>query len=332
MLQEASKQEKLFTFRSGGWVLLLAGFFTLVAAGLVLYPVLSTGGFHRMLGDGRNIDTYGFDLSNLAIPKEKLVASGNSKDQIRAIPESLVETITPGDVQLMADNEHIRFLVPSDRIIGILLNGTARAYPLRVLNYHEMVNDIVGGTPVGVSFSPLSDSAVVFDRRIDGPSEPAAEFGVSGLMVASTTVYFDRRGTLKDESLWPQLEMKAVSGPAVGKTLTLVPYVLTTWEKWKQDHPDTRVLRGLRTHKSEYGSDPYNLYGENDDVRFPVQPYWNVASVPRKTRIVAASSDGKQWRVAREGTSVSEPMQIHAYLFAWYAEHEGDTDYSAVKP
>src|SRR5262249_7912811 len=91
----ATPPEKLFTFKSGGWVLLLAGVLTVVAALLVLYPVIRAGGFHPPKGDGRNVDTYGFDLSNLIIPKSDLIGSGNPKDQIRAIPEVLVETITP---------------------------------------------------------------------------------------------------------------------------------------------------------------------------------------------------------------------------------------------
>ncbi len=332
MPHPAPKPEKLLTFTSGGWVLLLAGLMAVLTAGLVLYPVLSTGGFHKMLGDGRNVDSYGFDLSNLTIPKEKLVASGNSKDQIGTIPEKLVETITPSDVELIASNEHIRFLVPSDRIIGVSINGITRSYPLRVLNFHELVNDTVGGTPIAVSYSPLSDSVVVFDRRVDGLSAAPVEFGVSGLMVDSTTVYFDRRSQAAKESLWPQLALKAVGGPLAGKAMTLVPYELRTWGDWKTAHPDTRVLLGLRTHKAEYASDPYSMYVESDDLRFPATPYWNTAGVPKKTRVVAVSSDGTKWKVVREGTAVSEPWQIHTFLYAWYAEHPGDTDYITLNP
>jgi hypothetical protein len=172
---------------------------------------------------------------------------------------------------------------------------------------------------------------VVFDRRIDGDSAGAVEFGVSGLMVDSTTVYFDRRSEAARESLWPQLAFKAISGPAAGKAMTLVPYQLMSWQQWQAIHPDTRVLLGLRTHKTEYGSDPYSVYmAESDDLRFPTVPYWNVPGVPKKTRIVAVSSDQVKWKVLREGTASTEPWQVHAFVFAWYAEHPKDTDYSDV--
>lgn len=325
MTQAPSKPEKLFTFKSGGWVLLLAGFFTLVAAALVLYPVLSTGGFHPMVGDGRNVDSYQFDLSNLTIPKETLVASGNPKDQIRSIPEKLAETITPKEVDLIAANEHRKFLVPSDRVIGVIIGSEVRAYPLRVLNFHELANDVVGGVPIAVSYSPLSGSVVVFDRRIDGQT---AEFGVSGLMANSTTVYFDRQNDPSRESLWPQLALKAVSGPAAGKAITLIPSQITTWGQWRTSHPDTRVLQGLRTHKKDYNSDPYNLYIVTDDLRFAASPLWNSPKALKKTPILAVSPDGKKWKALPANTASAESFQIQSYLFAWYAQHPTDTDFA----
>jgi hypothetical protein len=328
---------KLFTFSSGGWVLLLSAFFTLVAAALVLYPVFLNG-LHPPVGDGKNVESYGFDLSNLALPRDQLIASGNAKDGIDAIPPRLVETITPREVQLMRENEHIRFLVAADRVIGVVINGEARAYPVRVLALHEMVNDVVQGVPLAVSWSPLCDSAVVWDRRIDGENAPAVEFGVSGLLVNSNPVFYDRRKEAKGESLWPQLQLKAVSGPAAGTAMKLVPYELMTWQEWTAAHPDTRVLLGLRRRKKEYGKDPYNVYLYQDQVKFPVEPLWNDPQIRRMTPIVVTSADeGKTW-VAQRTTNApatqpaDAPYRLHTFLFAWYAQHKNDTDFSAIKP
>lgn len=326
----AATPQKLLTFKSGGWVLLLAGFFTLAAAALVLYPVWASGGFHRSIGDGQNVDTYGFDLSNLLIPKEQLTASGHPKDYLREIPENLVETITPAEVKLIAANEHIRFLVPDDPVIGLTIGGVSRAYPLRVLNLHEIVNDTLGGTPIAVSYSALSDSVVVFDRRIDGPGKPPVEFGNAGLLVSSNAVYFDRHDKADQESLWPQLALSAVSGPRAGTKMTLVPYELVTWQAWATAHPDTRVLLGLRSLKAEYGSEPYNTYRANDQLQFPVNPLWNVPGVARKTPIVAHSADGVHWTASPAETPIpASQTRIYSYLFAWYAQHSPDTAYSA---
>src|SRR5262249_28963263 len=130
MTADDAAPRKLFTMSSGGWVLLLSAFFCLVAAALVLYPVLTTG-FHPSIGDGKNIDTYGFDFAALTIPRNELYSSGNAKDQIRTIPEALVETATPEEVVLISKNERRRFLVAGDVVIGVVINGEARAYPTR---------------------------------------------------------------------------------------------------------------------------------------------------------------------------------------------------------
>lgn len=337
------KPRRMLTFSSGGWVLLLSAFFTLVAAALVLYPVL-VHGIHPPVGDGKHVESYGFDLSHLTIPREKLIASGIPKDQIDAIGPKLVETITPREVQLMRENEHVRFLVASDRVIGVVINGEARAYPVRVLGLHEVVNDVVQGVPLAVTWSPLTDSAVVFDRRIDGEGAGPVEFGVSGLMMNSNTVFYDRRKEAKEESLWPQLLLGAVSGPKAGQAMRLIPYELTTWQEWTAAHPETRVLLGLRRRKKQYGKDAYRTYDYRDDLKFPVEPLWTDPEVRKKTPIVVMSLDGGKSWVARRSTSAAatmpaalpggevSPYRIHTFLFAWYAMWGTETDFSAIKP
>jgi Protein of unknown function (DUF3179) len=329
----ADSTQRLFTFKSGGWVLLLAGLMTLIAAALVLYPVYTTGGFHRLKGDGHNIDTYGFDLSNLIIPKDHLIAAGVQKDQIQAIPQSLVETITPEQVTLIAKNEYIRFLVPGDEVIGVEIKGEFRAYPIRVLTLHQLINDTLGGTPIAVTYSPLSDSVVVFDRRIDSPTASPAEFGVSGLLVSANSVFFDRRNESERESLWPQLGLKAISGPCAGKAMTLIPYELTTWQDWTGAHPNTRVLQGLRTLKARYGDDPYSTYRASDDLKgIPVSPLWDNHKIRLKARVVLTSSDRIHWDANIPSVNIpSAPYRIYSYVFAWYAQHSQDTDYAALK-
>lgn len=332
---------KLLTFNSGGWVLVLAAFFTLVAAALVLYPIFATG-FHQAIGDGRNPDTYGFDLSNLTIPREQLVASGYAKDQIRAVPESLVETDNPEQIDLMIKNEHIKFVVPSDLVVGVALGGQVRAYPVRLLNVHEVVNDKVGGQAIAITWSPLCGSAVVIDRAVDGQGTATVEFGVSGLLYDSNLVYFDRRSAAKEESLWTQLGLKAIAGPRAGKPARLVPCEVATWGDWRAAHPETRVFLGLRTLKGQYGNaqDPINMYLAHDELKFPAAPYWNVPGVPRKTRMVVESADGVKWTASPDWRKFSSsrpaasgtvpPYRISTFVFAWYAQHPHDTEYSAL--
>jgi hypothetical protein len=342
-MNSPDKPEKLLTFASAGWVIALSAFFTLIAAAIVLYPVYETG-FRQAVGDGHNPDTYGFDLSNLTIDRALLTGSGSPKDGIRALPAALIETATPDEVEMIHKNEHLNFLTSDDRVIGLTFNGESRAYPVRILNQHEVINDTLGGVPVAVTWSPLCDSAVVLDRRIDGPAAPPVEFGVSGLLVDSDLVFYDRRPGGKGESLWPQLALKAVSGPLVNRPMPLIPYTFTTWKTWTAAHADTRVVLGLRTLKRQYTFEPYNTYLANDELKFPVYPLWTDARLRRKTPITVSGVQGGAWTAhltadipqpaaSAPATAATQPASItlHTFLFAWYAQHKDDTDYSQLK-
>lgn len=125
-------------------------------------------------------------------------------------------------------------LSPSDEVIGVVRDGVARAYPLSVLRWHEVVNDSLAG-PLVVTYCPLCGSAITAERRVTG--EPT-RFGVSGLLWRSDLVMYDT----VSETLWSQLIATAIRGPRTGETLTLVPSTLTTLASWRDTHPDTEVL------------------------------------------------------------------------------------------
>ncbi|MGN6371006.1 MAG: DUF3179 domain-containing (seleno)protein [Phycisphaerae bacterium] len=336
------KQQKLLTFSSGGWVLLISAALTIAAALLVLKPVYDTG-FQRAVGNGHDPASYGFDLSNLTIPPNQLVASGKPKDGVHAVPPSLVETWTIPEVLIANKNQYNPFLFSADPVIGVSIGNQSRAYPVRLLNVHEVVNDNLNGTPIAVTWSPLTASAAVF-RRPDN-----TQLGVSGLLYNSNTLIFDRHSDPKLESLWSQISFKAIAGPAVGKSLELIPFQLTTWRNWSTAHPDTNVFRGLRTLEKQYNDaqDPYNLYLATDDVQFPFSPALppSLAKLPKKTPLLLTTTDnGAHWTATlakTETTTAPEisaltpataPNQLHAYafLFAWYAQHPSDTDYSPL--
>jgi len=125
-------------------------------------------------------------------------------------------------------------LRPDSPVVGVERAGQARAYPLAVLNWHEVVNDDLGG-PLLVTYCPLCGSAVVAERTVAG--EPAV-FGVSGKLWRGDLVLYDR----PTGSLWSQILATAVRGPRTGEQFTLVPSSLTAWGAWRETHPDTRVL------------------------------------------------------------------------------------------
>ncbi|MBI4502047.1 MAG: DUF3179 domain-containing protein [Gemmatimonadetes bacterium] len=160
------------------------------------------------------------------------------------------------------------FLRDEDRVLGFEVDGTARAYPLIVLWWHEAVNDTLGGTPVLVTYCPLTGSGLAFDPRIDGPPR---SFGISGLLFENNMILFDR----ETNSLWNQLLLGAQCGPARGTELKRVPVVETTWGQWRAWHPQTTTVSTSTGHNRPYGEYPYGDYAQpNNEFRlFPGSPY-----------------------------------------------------------
>jgi len=157
------------------------------------------------------------------------------------------------------------WLAADDLVIGVEIDGEAKAYPLRVLTLHEIVNDEVGGTPVAVTYCPLCRSGLVFDRRVGGTT---LEFGVSGKLLNANLVMYDKA----TETYWSQLNGTAIVGPQVPRELDIVASSITTWGEWRETHPETRVLSrdtGIFP-KSAYGRNPYGSFEDSDRVGFDV--------------------------------------------------------------
>ena len=194
----------MLTFRSGGWVLLLSGVCTLA---LFIWAVGGVG--RSLIGEAGDLASYGFDVTTCLIPQDQIVTGALKKDALLALVDPPVidgDKIPDLNAQLYG-----KYLVPSDRVIGVEINGESRAYPLLVLNCHEIVNDTLGGVAIAVTYNPLCDSIVVFEREVAGET---LEFGVSGLLYNSNLMMFDRRPDAQGESLWSQLLGRAVAGPA----------------------------------------------------------------------------------------------------------------------
>lgn len=295
-------------------MLLLAGALSLLAAWPLLRPVLRSPGA-RAVGDGRHVESYGFDLTRLAVPRAGLAASGLPKDGLPTLDRP---PVMPGAEVAATYRARKKYLVADDEVIGVVVNGEARAYPLRVLNWHEIVNDVLGGKPIAVTYSPLSDGTAVFDRVMDGKT---VEFGVSGLLYDSNLVMYDRGGA----SLWNQLRAEAIAGPAVGTQLRILPCARTRWGPWLATHPKTTVLRPDPNYFERYRRDPYGNYVVTGKPRFPADPM-PPPGIPPMTRVMAwRPSPSDAWQVVRAGENPDLPgrERIYAFWFAWYATHEG---------
>lgn len=152
-------------------------------------------------------------MENLQIPRDQVLAGGPPKDGIPALTDPAV-----------IEGARAERMQSADRVIGVSINGEHRAHPLDILAWHEIVNDTLGGTPIAITYCPLCDSAVAFERTMEGQ---VLEFGVSGLLYQSNVLMYDRSGGA--QSLWSQMAGRAVSGPFSGTRLPTVPVELTTW-------------------------------------------------------------------------------------------------------
>jgi len=214
----------------------------------------------------------GFDLSNSIIDKDKILSGGPSKDGIPSINNPK-----------FIDVKDVNYLKDDDIIIGLDHNGIQKAYPTRILVWHEIANDTIGSLNVAITYCPLCGTAMVFDREIDGKLR---SFGVSGLLYQSDVLMYDR----ETNSLWSQLAMKSTSGKSVGSELKWLPSQHLTWKAWKTKYPHSKVLSLDTGYNRNYNASPYGSYISSDDVMFPVPQ--NRDDLSNKTWVVGVIIDG----------------------------------------
>ena len=232
-----------------------------------------------------------FDLEEATINPMEILMGGPPKDGIPALTRPR-----------MIPARDARYLRHDDRVLGITRAGEARAYPLIILNYHEIVNDTIGNTPLAITYCPLCDSAAAFDRRTPLGER---EFGVSGLLYNSNVLMFDRRG--KPDSLWSQLLRSGITGPAASKPLTPLPLEIATWKEWRERYPHTVVLASETGHERDYRHNPYGDYFDEPQLMFPAQPASNL--LPTKERVLGVWT-GETYRAYPESAFAEGPTRI----------------------
>ena len=177
-------------------------------------------------------------------------------------------------------------LVEAEPVVAVAINGDARAYPIRVLTLHELVNDTVGGVPVTVSYCPLCNSAVTYDRRV---ADRVLDFGTSGSLYQSSLVMYDRQ----TQSLWTHFDGKAVVGHLAGAQLDFYPTQIIAWSEWSQENPEGQVLVGEAGGRSldAYGRNPYVGYESSDSLLNPsFQSEAIDERLPGKERVIGLRS------------------------------------------
>ncbi|MFW5833455.1 MAG: DUF3179 domain-containing protein [Pseudomonadota bacterium] len=183
------------------------------------------------------------DFTRTAVDLDEIMSGGPPKDGIPAIDDPRFAA-----VDAVSDD-----LAPSEPVMSVTLGGDARAYPLRVLMWHEIVNDTVGGLPLAITYCPLCNSGIVFERTVDGE---VTTFGTTGKLRHSDLVMYDRA----TESWWQQFEGRAIVGARTGTDLERVPARLEAFADFARRHPDGRVLVPSNPAARDYGRNPYVGY------------------------------------------------------------------------
>ncbi|HAV78073.1 MAG TPA: hypothetical protein DCX53_12055 [Anaerolineae bacterium] len=187
------------------------------------------------------------DFSIHSIPYNKVHYGGPGKDGIPVID-------FPKFVSVLEADDWIE---PQEPIIVVRVKNDTRAYPIQILLWHEVVNDVVGGTPLVITYCPLCNSGIAFERTVDGE---VLDFGTTGRLFNSNLLMYDRH----TESWWQQANGQAVIGEYTGSQLRFHPVEMVAWEDFKQSFPSGLVLSRDTGEYRRYDLTPYHLY---DDIK-----------------------------------------------------------------
>jgi Protein of unknown function (DUF3179) len=214
------------------------------------------------------------DFSRHSVPLREFASGGPGKDGIPAVDEPRFVAVDDAD-----------FLKEREPVIELVVEDDTRAYPIQILAWHEIVNDVVGDTPVAVTFCPLCNTAIAFDRRVDGLR---LDFGTTGNLRNSDLVMYDRQ----TESWWQQFGGEALVGELTGARLEHLPSRIVAWADFRREHPGGKVLSRDTGFARPYGENPYVGYDSVDSS--PIFPTRSADDdrLPPKERVVFVERGG----------------------------------------
>lgn len=279
-IDEAPARATRLTFKGGGYVLLGA---LLLVGAVVAYRLSIIREALSWRGDQPPPPSLsnGFDLATATVPV-RLIGLRRHRDGMSTLDD--LPALPVAGLAHLNRKRWTKLLVDDDLVIGVAMGGEARAYPVRVLNWHEIANDTVGGIPIAATWCPMSGSAVVYDRR---RGDHTMTLGMSGMIYNNNLLFYDRAGDTAN--LWSQVSGRAVVGPAAqnAERLEALPCQLLPWSAWLAQHPDTTFIAGYPEHHGkQYRSDPFIGYPVNDQLYYPVEPRLDPDTDPPKEPVV----------------------------------------------
>jgi len=216
------------------------------------------------------------DFNRHTVPYGEILSGGPPKNSIPAIDSPKFVTVT----------EAKDWLKDVEPVILVQVGGDARAYPLQILMWHEIVNDSVGGVPLTVTFCPLCNTAIAFERTLDGR---VLDFGTSGRLRFSNLIMYDRQ----TESWWQQAGGDAIAGELAGRQLAFYPAAIISWAEFREAHPDGKVLSRETGYTRDYGSNPYVGYDDVNRPPFLYQGPPTPGKLPPMARVLTVDLSGE---------------------------------------
>ncbi len=234
------------------------------------------------------------DFTRHSVPYSEILSGGPPKDGIPAIDEPRFVSVEDAD----------SWLEPREPVILFRAEDDVRAYPIQIVMWHEIVNDTVGGVPVVVTFCPLCNTAIAFERTVDGRE---LTFGTTGRLRFSNLIMYDRQ----TESWWQQATGDAIAGKFTGKRLDFLPASIVSWENFSSAHPDGKVLSRETGFSRDYGRNPYAGYDDVDNSPFLYEGPDTPGTLPPMARVITVDSGGE---------AVAYPYDV-----LWHARVVNDT-------
>ena len=208
------------------------------------------------------------DFSKHNVPYSEILSGGPPKDGIPAIDAPKFVTVEQAD----------EWLEPQEPVLLVQMEDDARAYPVQILMWHEIVNDTIGGRPVTVTFCPLCNTGVAFERTFDGL---VLDFGTTGRLRFSNLIMYDRQ----TETWWQQATGEAIAGEFTGRQLVFVPASMIAWADFKDAHPQGTVLSRETGFTRSYGRNPYEGYDDVNESPFLYDGPETPGALPAMARV-----------------------------------------------
>lgn len=221
------------------------------------------------------------------VPDNTIISGGPPKDGIPSVDSPRFASSYTGS--------------GGDYVIGVALNGEAKAYPIQILDWHEIVNDVVGGVSVSLTYCPLAASGMLHDRG-------STTFGTSGMLYENNLIMYDRAS----DSLFVQMLNKGIEGSKACQVLPLLPLFETTASAWGRMYPNSKWMTTQTGYSRSYGRYPYGDYEQTDSTLFTTsfdddrEPY-SMHSAKSRTLVVMAASDA--------GANITAPATVRLYPF-----------------